>query len=84
MVNIRFWSQINFGTILWCRMVPFFGAKGYHSLIPVEYGKTFNTLFEKRHSSDYEAFAYCDQALVNDLTPLAQAFIGKIKELLED
>ena len=53
-------------------------------IIAIEHGKTFNTLFEKRHSSDYEAFAYCDKALVDDLTPLAEAFIQRIKELLED
>ena len=29
----------------------------------IAHGKTFNTLFEKRHSSDYEAFAYCDKTL---------------------
>ena len=53
-------------------------------IIAIEHGKTFNTLFEKRHSSDYEAFAYCDKALVDDLTPIAEAFIQRIKELLED
>ncbi len=53
-------------------------------IISIEHGKTFNTLFEKRHSSDYEAFAYCDKALVDDLTPMAEAFIQRIKELLEE
>ena len=53
-------------------------------IISIDHGKTFNTLFEKRHSSDYEAFAYCDKALVDDLTPLAEAFIQRIKELLEE
>ena len=52
-------------------------------IISIDHGKTFNTLFEKRHSSDYEAFAYCDKELVDDLTPLAEAYIGRIKELLE-
>lgn len=52
-------------------------------IISIDHGKTFNTLFEKRHSSDYEAFAYCDKALVDDLTPLAEAFIARIKELIE-
>ena len=52
-------------------------------VISIDHGKTFNTLFEKRHSSDYEAFAYCDKALVDDLTPLAEAFIAQIKELLK-
>jgi uncharacterized protein (UPF0332 family) len=58
-----------------------FVSKG---IISIEHGKTFNTLFEKRHSSDYEAFAYCDKDLIDDLTPLAIAYIGKIKKLLED
>ncbi|MBR6088211.1 MAG: HEPN domain-containing protein [Prevotella sp.] len=58
-----------------------FVSKG---IIPISCGKTFNTLFEKRHSSDYEAFAYCDKALVDDLTPLAEAYIQKIKEVLEE
>ena len=53
-------------------------------VISIEHGKTFNTLFEKRHSSDYEAFAYCDKSLVDDLTPLAEAFIVRIKELLKE
>ena len=57
-----------------------FVSKG---VISIEHGKTFNTLFEKRHSSDYEAFAYCDKTLVDDLTPLAEAFISQIKELLK-
>ena len=58
-----------------------FVSKG---VVSIEHGKTFNTLFEKRHSSDYEAFAYCDNALIDDLTPLAAAFIQRIKELLEE
>jgi len=58
-----------------------FVSKG---IISVEHGKTFNTLFEKRHSSDYEAFAYCDKDLIDDLTPLAKAYISRMKELLED
>jgi uncharacterized protein (UPF0332 family) len=53
-------------------------------IISVEHGKTFNTLFEKRHSSDYEAFAYCDKALVDDLTLLAESFIQRMKELVEE
>ena len=56
-----------------------FVSKG---VISIEHGKTFNTLFEKRHSSDYEAFAYCDKALVDDLTPMTESFILQIKELL--
>ena len=56
-----------------------FVSKGILSLTD---GKTFNTLFEKRHSSDYEAFAYCDKELVDSLIPRAETFIANIKELL--
>ena len=51
-------------------------------IISVEHGKTFNTLFEKRHSSDYEAFAYCDKDMVDELTPMAEAFIDAVKKLI--
>ncbi len=57
-----------------------FVSKGILSL---DDGKTFNTLFEKRHSSDYEAFAYCDKELIDSLTPRADIFIADIKELLK-
>ena len=58
-----------------------FVSKG---IISVELGKTFNILFEKRHSSDYEAFAYCDKAMVDDLSSLSEAYISRIKNLLEE
>ena len=48
-----------------------------------EYGKTFSRLFEIRHSGDYDDFAYCDKEMTDDFTPKAEAFINKIKELLE-
>ena len=53
-------------------------------IIFIVYGKNFNTLFEKRHSSDYEAFVNCDKALVDDQTPQVEVFILRIKELLEE
>jgi uncharacterized protein (UPF0332 family) len=56
-----------------------FVSKG---LVPIELGKTFNTLFEKRHSSDYEAFAYCDKDMVEELMTLAEVFINALKELI--
>ena len=52
-------------------------------LLPVKHGKTFNTLFEKRHSSDYEAFTYCDKEMVDDLTPMAASYIAAVKELID-
>ena len=56
-----------------------FVSKGILSLAD---GKTFNTLFEKRHSGDYEAFAYCDKELVDSLIPRAETFIVDVKDLL--
>ncbi len=58
-----------------------FVSKG---VIDVEYGKTFSRLFEIRHSGDYDDFVYCDKEMTDHYTPLAEAFIQKIKELLED
>ena len=57
-----------------------FVSKG---IISIAHGKTFNTLFEKRHSSDYEAFAYYDKTLVDDLTTMAESFILQIKDLIK-
>lgn len=32
--------------------------------LPIKIGKIFGTLFEKKHSGDYDDFAYCDEELV--------------------
>ncbi|MBQ6745587.1 MAG: HEPN domain-containing protein [Bacteroidaceae bacterium] len=45
-----------------------------------ELGKTFNTLFEKRHSNDYDDFVYCDQDTFNELFPQAKDFVKALKE----
>lgn len=57
-----------------------FVAKG---LLPKEHGKTFSRLFEIRHSGDYDDFAYCDKEMTDEYTPKAEAFIYKVKELLD-
>lgn len=44
--------------------------------LPVKVGKTFSTLFEKRHSGDYDDFVYCDEEMVNNLYPQAETFIN--------
>ena len=31
--------------------------------LPIKIGKIFGTLFEKKHSGDYDDFAYCDEEL---------------------
>ena len=58
-----------------------FVSKG---LLEKEYGKTFSRLFEIRHSGDYDDFVYCDKEMIDAYTPKAEAFINKIKELLEN
>lgn len=58
-----------------------FVSKG---LLDKDLGKTFSRLFEIRHSSDYDDFVYCDKEMTDEYTPLAEAFIQRIKELLED
>ena len=58
-----------------------FVSKG---LLDKEQGKTFSRLFEIRHSGDYDDFVYCDKEMTDEYTPLAEVFIQRIKELLED
>lgn len=48
-----------------------------------ESNKTFSTLFEKRHSSDYDDFIYCDLEMVEDLYPKVERFIAEVKSLIE-
>ncbi len=52
-------------------------------ILPMSIGKTFNTLFEKRHSGDYDDFVYCDAEMVDGLYPQAATFIDEIRTLLE-
>jgi uncharacterized protein (UPF0332 family) len=51
--------------------------------LSVKSGKTFSTLFEKRHSGDYDDFVYSDKEMVNDLYPRAKSFIDTICELIK-
>lgn len=50
--------------------------------LDLEHGTTFSNLFEKRHSGDYEDFAYCDAALVDYLRPRTESFIQAIEKLI--
>jgi len=43
----------------------------------------FATLFEKRHSSDYDDFAYYDKETVEKLYPQVQEFIQAVEKLIE-
>lgn len=46
--------------------------------LPIKIG----TLFEKKHSGDYDDFAYCDEELVNELYPQTEIYIITIEKLI--
>ncbi|MDY4732376.1 MAG: HEPN domain-containing protein [Prevotella sp.] len=52
-------------------------------IISREAGRVFGILFDRRHSSDYDDFAYSSFEEVNELLPMAEAFINEIEELLQ-
>ncbi len=51
-------------------------------LLSLEHGATFSNLFDKRHSSDYDDFSYCDATLVDYLRPRAKDFIAAVEKLM--
>jgi uncharacterized protein (UPF0332 family) len=57
-----------------------FVSKG---LLSVQEGKVFSTLFEKRHSGDYDDFVYCDADMVDELLPQAESFVDSVANLLK-
>ena len=52
--------------------------------LPTSASNTCATLFEKRHSGDYDDFIYCDQKMVDALYPEAKTFIEQVNELIEN
>lgn len=52
--------------------------------LSIDHGATLNLLFEKRQSSDYSDFAYCDAPLVDMLRPRAEAFILAIEAIIKE
>ncbi|MDO4163291.1 MAG: HEPN domain-containing protein [Bacteroides sp.] len=52
-------------------------------LLDMQHGATYSNLFDKRHSSDYEDFAYCDASLVEYLQPRAEAFVKAVRLLAD-
>ncbi|MBR4154410.1 MAG: HEPN domain-containing protein [Paludibacteraceae bacterium] len=52
--------------------------------LPIKIGRIFATLFEKRHSSDYDDFIYCDEEMTNELYEQADLFIKEITKLIEN
>ncbi len=49
-----------------------------------EQGRCFYMLFERRHSSDYDDFAYSTAEEVEELTPKVDDFIAAVGELLKE
>ena len=58
-----------------------FTSKGKLSIAA---SKTFTTLFEKRHSGDYDDFVYCDQEMFDELRPKAEAFIDEVNKSINE
>lgn len=52
--------------------------------LPISANNTFATLFEKKHSGDYDDFIYCDKKMIDALYPEAKTFIEQVKELIEN
>ena len=51
-------------------------------VLSLEHGATYSSLFDKRHSGDYEDFAYTDLETVNFLLPKAEEFINAVESLI--
>lgn len=51
--------------------------------ISIKTGRIFATLFEKRHSGDYDDFIYYDSDIVNDLYLQAEMFIEEITNIVK-
>ena len=49
-----------------------------------ESGRCFSLLLERRHSSDYDDFAYSSEEEIDELLPKAMAFIEAIGSLLKE
>jgi uncharacterized protein (UPF0332 family) len=49
-----------------------------------EFGRCFYLLFERRHSSDYDDFAYSSEEEIDELIPKVKAFIEAIGVLLKE
>lgn len=47
-----------------------------------EYGQIYQRLFDSRQAGDYEDFIYYEKGTYEELRPLAEKFIAKIKEML--
>lgn len=53
-------------------------------LLAIEHGATLTDLFNQRHVSDYEAYAFRDASSVEYLLPKAEAFIEAVETLVNN
>lgn len=51
-------------------------------LLAIEHGVTFGDLFSKRHTGDYDDYAFCDASTIDYLSPKAQAFIDAVETII--
>ena len=51
--------------------------------LSVQTSNIYATLFEKRHSSDYDDFAFYDEEMLYALFPQVIEFVGEIKKLIK-
>lgn len=49
-----------------------------------EYNRSYSLLFERRHSNDYDDFAYSTQEEITELLPKAEALIKAIEKLIAE
>lgn len=51
-------------------------------IFPIEIGKTFSTLFEKRQTGDYDDFFFCDKEMVDELYAETNKYIQTLSEYI--
>jgi uncharacterized protein (UPF0332 family) len=52
--------------------------------LSIEHGATLTDLFNQRHISDYEAYAYRDASSVEFLLSKAEAFVKAVEDLVNN
>lgn len=50
--------------------------------LSIEHGSTFSDLFNRRHTSDYDDYAFNDVSTVDFLLPKAESFIDALEKLV--
>lgn len=53
-----------------------------NGILPKSVNTTYISLFEKRHSNDYDDFVYCDRETVEEIFPQVKELLSSIEKLL--